>query len=232
MFDKEKFSEVLLKARGNRTNEEYARASGVSRSYISAYINSRREDPPSPEILKKLADKAFNEVSYSDFMQASGFLSVFETKWIGRDDGYIEFYDENEKSIDIPILGVIQAGHPILAEQNILGYAPIPERQHKSAPGSFFFLRVKGDSMTNSRIEDGDLVLVRKQPNVENGDIAVILINHEEATIKRVYYDYDNKLITIRPDNPKYEPRTFTFKQAAEIPVEIIGKVMQVRFDL
>ena len=86
--------------------------------------------------------------------------------------------------------------------------------------------------MTNSRIEDGDLVLVRKQPNVENGDIAVILINHEEATIKRVYYDYDNKLITIRPDNPKYEPRTFTFKQAAEIPVEIIGKVMQVRFDL
>lgn len=225
-FDKGRFKTILTQARGTRTNEDYARSSNVSRAYISAYMNGKRDEPPSPDIIRKLADKAFNGVTYEDFMEAAGHFTPHR-----YDDLTTEWYpNPDDRSVSIPILGYIHAGIPMVAEQNIIGYATIPENQHSSGPGSYFFLKVKGDSMINSRIQEGDLVLVHRQPNVENGEIAVVLINNEEATVKRVYYDHDNKLITIKPDNPKYEPRTFTFKQAAELPIEIIGKVVEVRF--
>lgn len=75
MFEKEKFKEALLGARGNRTNELYSKESGVSRTYISAYLNLRRDEPPTPEIIKRLANVACNNITYEDLMIAAGFLS-------------------------------------------------------------------------------------------------------------------------------------------------------------
>ncbi|MGE5372175.1 MAG: helix-turn-helix domain-containing protein [Solirubrobacterales bacterium] len=76
MFNAAEFRQLLLSARANRTNEEYAYASGVSRAYISAYLNLKRPEPPSPDILKKLADAAENDISYIDLMIAAGHLNA------------------------------------------------------------------------------------------------------------------------------------------------------------
>jgi HTH-type transcriptional regulator, competence development regulator len=74
MFVKESFSKVLQLALGDRTKEDYAKESGVSRAYISKCINKRIDNPPSPEILKRLADKAHNGVTYNDLMQTAGYI--------------------------------------------------------------------------------------------------------------------------------------------------------------
>ncbi|WP_459195679.1 helix-turn-helix domain-containing protein [Wukongibacter baidiensis] len=76
MFDKERFSALLIKARGDRTNEDFSKESGVSRAYISKYINKRLDRSPSPDIIRRLADYAQGDVAYEDLMIASGHLSV------------------------------------------------------------------------------------------------------------------------------------------------------------
>ncbi|AFV02843.1 MULTISPECIES: transcriptional regulator [unclassified Dehalobacter] len=78
MFDKEKFKNLLEKARGDRSNEDYSRDSGVSRAYISNFLNLKRDIPPTPDILKKLAETAYGNVTYRDFMDAAGYLNLDE----------------------------------------------------------------------------------------------------------------------------------------------------------
>lgn len=122
----------------------------------------------------------------------------------------------------IPVVGIIRAGEPILACENIIDYEYASAEEVKN--GDYFFLRVKGDSMINSRIHDHDLVLVRKQNYVDSGEIAVVLIENEEATLKKVYWVSSNKVI-LQPDNPKYQPMVLDKKK-----ISIIGKVIEVRF--
>jgi transcriptional regulator with XRE-family HTH domain len=74
MFQKEKFRDCLLQARGKRTNETFSKESGVSRAYISAYLNLKRNDPPTPEIIRRLAKASKNNVTYENLMIAAGFL--------------------------------------------------------------------------------------------------------------------------------------------------------------
>ena len=122
----------------------------------------------------------------------------------------------------IPILGTVAAGVPLYAEQNILGYEDVPGSLVKS--GEYFFLIVRGDSMIGSRILPGDKVLIRKQPLVENGEIALVLVNGDEATLKRVKY-LDGTAI-LYPDNPSYSPMIYPVSD-----VEIVGYVAQVVFN-
>jgi len=123
--------------------------------------------------------------------------------------------------VKIPVLGVIRCGEPIYAEQNIIGWENVPAEEVKG--GEYFYLEVTGDSMTGSRIYPGDRVLVRRQPEIENGEIAVVLIEGEEATLKRVKYLED--MIMLYPDNPKYEPQIYKPEE-----VQILGKVVEVKF--
>lgn len=120
----------------------------------------------------------------------------------------------------VPILGVIRAGEPIYAEQNIEGYEMLPEEDLKN--GEYFFLRVVGDSMKDARIEDGDLVFVRRQDWVENGDIAVVMVNGEDATVKQVFFDGD--ALALVPANPLYKTIILRGRQKEE--TRIIGKVL------
>ena len=113
----------------------------------------------------------------------------------------------------VPLIGTVACGEPILAEQNIEDTVPMPE--HVRAD---FALRCKGDSMIGARINDGDLVYIRQQPDVVNGQIAAVLIDNE-ATLKRVYRS-DGTLI-LQPENPAYPPMVFTGDQLADI--RIIG---------
>jgi transcriptional regulator with XRE-family HTH domain len=78
MFDKEKFKELLLKAMGERTQEEFAELCGVNRTYISKYLNMRLDNPPSPNILKRIAQNAYNEVTYEQLMDAAGHITKNE----------------------------------------------------------------------------------------------------------------------------------------------------------
>lgn len=116
----------------------------------------------------------------------------------------------------IPLVGTIACGTPILATENLDGEVTVPEDINAD-----FALRCKGDSMIDARINNGDIVYIRQQPTVENGEIAAVLID-EEATLKRVYLS-DNT-ITLVACNSKYQPYVYTGEQLNQI--RILGKAV------
>jgi repressor LexA len=116
----------------------------------------------------------------------------------------------------IPLLGTIACGEPILAVENIAEYVDIP----KNIPADFA-LTCKGDSMINARIFNGDIVYIRQQESVENGEIAAILIG-DEATLKRVRL-FDDHII-LEPENPMYRPLVYWGEDMNK--VRIIGKAI------
>ena len=95
--------------------------------------------------------------------------------------------------------------------------------------GQIFGLKIRGDSM-EPKMSDGDTVLVLEQPDVESGDIAVVMVGQEDATIKRVVKNGDG--ITLVPFNPQYKPISFTAEEIEEAPVRIIGKAIELRSTL
>lgn len=102
----------------------------------------------------------------------------------------------------LPILGVIRAGLPTLAAQEVLGYAAADD---DASPKSDFYLRVSGDSMKNAGIQDGDLVQIHQQSTAENGQIVACIVNREDATLKRFYRQ--EGFVLLQPENPDYAPR-------------------------
>ena len=124
----------------------------------------------------------------------------------------------------IPVLGTVRAGIPIEAVENIIDYEEISEDMARQ--GEFFALQIKGDSM-EPRICEGDVVIVRKQSDIDSGDTAIVLVNGEEATIKKVQ-KFDGG-INLIPSNPSYDVRTYTNEQIEALPVQILGKVVELR---
>jgi repressor LexA len=122
--------------------------------------------------------------------------------------------------VSIPIVGSVRAGEPILAIENIEGYVNL-DRSLVSAE-DVFLLRVQGDSMIEAHIQDGDFALVKPQPNAENGEIVVALID-DEATIKRIFKRRD--LIRLEPANSRMEPIVV---KKGEKKVSIVGKVVGI----
>lgn len=132
--------------------------------------------------------------------------------------------DESIKSVQIPVLSYVKAGIPMTAIENIIDYEEISQEQART--GEFFGLQIKGDSM-EPRITEGDVVIVRKQETVENGEIAVVLINGDDATVKKFYKtDAGIKLVST---NPTYDPFFFTPDEVNSLPVSVIGKVVELR---
>ena len=127
------------------------------------------------------------------------------------------------KIIKLPIIGVIRAGTPILATENLIGWIEVSEETVKD--GEYFFLRVMGDSMKDAHIPDGSLVLIRRQDYVDSGAIAVVLVENEEATVKKVKY-FNGKIMLI-PANPAYEPQIYNPSE-----VRIIGKVVEIHINV
>lgn len=130
----------------------------------------------------------------------------------------------NEKKNLIPVLGYVRAGIPIEAVQEILDYEEIPESM--AASGEHFALRVTGDSM-EPRICDGDVVIVRRQSDVDSGDVAVVLVNSMDATIKKIIKKGTS--ISLVPFNPNYDVTIFSAQEIALLPVTIVGKVVELR---
>jgi len=137
--------------------------------------------------------------------------------WLMGIEGENKYPETEEKAKRIPIVGTIAAGLPLLTQENIEGFEYVPENLDVD-----FCLRVKGDSMMNARILDGDLVFIRKQQEVENGEIAAVLID-QDATLKRFYNI--NGMVILRSENPNYPEMIYTKKNMKE--VSILGKAVR-----
>lgn len=140
--------------------------------------------------------------------------------------GYDSYQREfNRKTgVKIPVLGLVRAGIPMDAVEYIIDYEEISEEMARQ--GEFFALQIKGDSM-EPRIKEGDVVIVRKQPDVESGETAIVLVNGDEATIKKVK-KFDGGIHLI-PNNPNYDVTTYMNEQIEKLPVTILGKVVELR---
>ena len=148
-----------------------------------------------------------------------------------REKGMISFDSGKKRAIStttpkgnpIPVVGVVTAGMPILAVENQEGFL--------SWDGNpdCFALRVRGDSMINARIFHGDLLFVKKQESVDDGEIAVVLID-DEATVKRVYFNREDGILTLMPENPTYKPMRYSGSQLDRI--RILGKVVSGQYKI
>lgn len=176
-----------------------------------------------------ITEKAFNHLTFEEKIH---FLNSIIKDFVDREIDPSEIFKSKEQMISenqvsilkVPVLGYIAAGQPILAQEHIEEWTDIPNMWNLK-PGGAIVLKVKGDSMIGSRIFHGDKVVVKLQQDVENGEIAVVNINGDEATLKRVKKTEGGQFI-LYPDNPKYEPTFITNENA-----RIIGKVVQVMFD-
>lgn len=127
--------------------------------------------------------------------------------------------------VPINILGVVKAGYDYLAEENIIGTVDV--EGHLVGNGEdYFALKVKGDSMSPVFLED-DIVIIKKQNDCENNEFAVVIINGDEGTLKRV--KKTDSSILLQPLNPAYEPLLFTKEEVLSIPVSIIGVVKELK---
>ena len=135
---------------------------------------------------------------------------------------------KSKVSKGIPILGTVKAGYDWLAEENITGYITDSDivKNYEKNIGEYFALKVTGDSML-PLLSEGDLVIVHKQSDVESGQTAIILINGDEATVKKVIKTNDG--IELHSMNPYYPKKKFSFDDIKNLPVEIIGRVKEAK---
>lgn len=188
-----KFSERLrqLRSARNLSQMELATYIRISKSSINMYERGERE--PGIETLEKFAD--FFNVDMDYLLGKSDVINKINWNFAAANIIPVP------QMAKIPLLGSIACGAPILAEEHIEEYVDVPK--HVRAD---FALTCKGDSMINARIFDGDIVYVRQQATVDNGQIAAVLIDGE-ATLKRVQLYEDH--ISLEPENPQYRPLVY-----------------------
>ena len=144
---------------------------------------------------------------------------------LGVSVGYLTDSEEaKQKGFKIPVLGKVAAGIPIEAIEDILDWEETSEEMAKK--GEYFGLKIKGNSM-EPKIANGDVVIVRRQSWLEDGHIGIILVNGDEATCKKIKYTKDGTfLISL---NPAYEPMFYTSEEVENLPVTILGEVIELR---
>lgn len=135
----------------------------------------------------------------------------------------------NETSVDddvyrVPVLGRVAAGLPLYATQDIIDWEELPKSWQRK--GDYFCLQIKGNSM-EPRMCEGDIVVIRQQDTCESGQTAIVMVNGDEATCKRVIF-HDNGL-SLLSNNPMYPPQFYTSEEVERLPVRIIGVVAELR---
>ncbi|MCX8129391.1 MAG: helix-turn-helix domain-containing protein [Clostridia bacterium] len=198
-----KFSERLfsLRKENNLTQDE-----------LCANLKAKYDIETNKSMISKY-EKGVHEPGFAFIDYAADYFGV-TTDWLmGRSDS--KYYSDNTPFKKIPIYECLKAGQPISATENIIGY----EYADVSCD---LGLKVKGDSMNGARIYDGDLVYIHKQPDVDNGDIAVVFVDGEMATLKRVYKI--DGMIRLHSENPMYSDIILSRKNYKEI--KVVGKVI------
>lgn len=190
--------------------------SDISYSHLNMIENGKRN--VTPALLKNLA-KLYG-LDYIDLYEKAGYIDLIEDekKDMLKKIGAIPLSDI--KTTKIPVLGKVKAGYNYLAQENIINY--IAFNIDGADKENYYALYVTGDSM-EPLFDDGDIVIVHKQNDFNNGDNCVILINGDEATIKKVYKGTTG--IKLQAVNPYYPPRIFTEEEIRDLPVKVIGVV-------
>lgn len=296
MFDKIKFSNILKQINETYNSmTEFAQKASFDRTYISKYINLKLDNPPTPKILKKIAQSSNNIVSYPELMNICGYIDKNNNPYIqtlNQKVGFlndtrndleaiglnnkqiwefqmlccIDFSDnEYEKNMNnflntlnsnqkkalneylkklklelsdnkkiqeslynssskkyymCPVYGQISAGQPNWAEENIEGRLPIDtDLMDIINPEEYFFLRVNGESMNNV-VRNGAFALIHKQDMVEDGEIAVVLVNGYDATLK--HFTKKGDVIVLEPDSNDSSFKTQIYDKTT--PIKILGK--------
>lgn len=193
--------------------------------FLTATVNGRGYPPSVREICEAVGLSSPSTVhSHLSSLVKAGYIRRDPSKpraieiLTGDDSAATGPRSGDDRVRDVPLVGRIAAGTPILAAEDVETIMPLPEELVGSGP--IFMLEVRGDSMIDAGILDGDYVVIHRQPDALDGEIIAALVDGEEATVKRLKRQ-DGKVILL-PENPRLEPMIF------EEGVEIIGKVVSV----
>lgn len=207
-----KFSSRL---RELRINSGYSQAAlskkiGISKSSVNMYERDERE--PGIETIEAIADVFNVDLDYL----------------LGKSDVKNRFpitdFINNLSPVQVPVLGSVPAGIPLEAIEDIIDYEEIPAEMARA--GEYFALRIRGDSM-EPRFKEGDVVIVRKQESVDNGQVAVVMVNGNDATVKKFYKTPAGVMLV--GNNPSFTPLNYTPEQVEQLPVRVIGRVVELR---
>lgn len=191
-----------IRERFDLTQDELGEIAGVSGGAVSTWERGTAE--PRMGAVQRIADKL--HISKSDIV------------------------DDNDSpntthGISIPILNTVVAGLPLSAYEDVIGYEEVSSKL--GSPDELFALKIKGDSMLPV-LQENDVIIVKQQSDVESGDIAIVLINGDEATVKKVMKSQDG--ITLIAFNPAvYEPHFYPNDEIVRMPIRIAGKVVEMK---
>ena len=167
--------------------------------------------------------EVFKTLDFETLEKIATCFSVNMNTLLGKEDAFSK--EKNSiVGIKIPVLGKVAAGIPITAVENILDYEEISSEMASS--GDYVALKIQGSSM-EPRMYDGDVVIVRVQSTVEHGEVAVVMVDGSEATVKKVQFLSNG--ILLQPFNPSYEPIFYSKEDVENFPVRIFGKVVECR---
>lgn len=194
--------------------KEVAKAVGVSEATISRWESGN------------IANMGRSKIS-----ALSKILDLSPAEIMGIDDTTQEDPQKKKEIFEynpthkIPILGRISAGLPLFADEHVEGYI----YTELNGGNEYFGLRVKGDSMTAARICEGDIIIVRKQETVEDGEIAVVMVGDDDATVKRFHKNGSTVMLTPQSYNPEHKTQVYNLW---ETNIRIVGKVIRVQYDV
>ena len=210
--------------------EEVADAVGILPDELEYY---EENDNVSEFVYKKLVD-LYGYKEYQ-FLNEYGFYDEYiPEQFKGDVDDFIEFkkakehdatHEKSKKiAYKVPVYGEIAAGIPINMIEDIIDYEEVDE--HTYSRGELLALKIKGNSM-EPRICDGDVVIIRRQPDVDTGEIAAVIVDGDSATLKKV--KKDKKGVYLIPLNPTYDTVFYSNKEIRELPIIILGKLIELR---
>jgi repressor LexA len=212
---------IFLTQIGGRIDmEDLTRKQKQVLNFIKDYWLRNNSSPTIREIMARFKFKALGTVQdYLKTLERKGYIKKERDK--ARAISLIGFKKTLRDIVEVPVLGKVAAGQPILAVENIEGYVAIDKIWARGE--NIFALKVQGDSMVNAGIYDDDFVIVKQQPTAENGQIVVALID-DEATVKRFFKSGNS--VTLKSENPRIKP--FVYQESDAKNISIVGKVIGV----
>lgn len=195
----------MLREEKELNQVELGKIIGVSGQALGMYENEKRD------------------MSTDTVIKLANYFGVTIDYLLGKSDIRTKTDEIDNPVVSIPLLGIVKAGYDYLAEENIIDYVTVTNSNINNK--DFFALKVKGNSMV-PEIHEGDIAIVKKQNDFENGDYVVALINGDEATIKKGYKT-DNGLL-LQPVNQSVAPLIFDKETINSMPVTIIGVVYNI----
>lgn len=209
--------ELIKELRGTMSLREFGKKCDVSHTHIDSI--EKGVDPRTGktvnvtvEMLSKIAKATRTELPYLVALSTGTSPEEFEMK------------KKENRGVSIPVYGRIAAGIPIEAVEDILDYEEITPEM--AATGDYIALQIKGDSMA-SRISDGDVVIIRIQPDVDSGDIAAVFVNGDSVTLKKIKKESNG--IWLIAFNPAYQPVFYSSEDCARLPIRFLGKMVELR---